>query len=165
MVWQQATDFSDNKLVGQISLCSWHGVPCAGGKRNDEKGVKSPDIPLNRLLGHVHKALWYLPHLTEENSQGNIIKGAGFEVFGEDKSNTPIQNIVLSEKRLTHVAVISSDHGSLMEHCLRSNAFEGKLSHELTILNKLKVLHVSYNPGVVLSLPFDIENISNLQDL
>ena len=75
MVWQQATDFSDNKLVGQTSLCSWHGVACAGGKRHDEEGVKSLDFPLNRLLGHVHKALRYLPHLTEANLQGNIIKG------------------------------------------------------------------------------------------
>ena len=65
------------------------------------------------MLGHVNKALWYLPHITESKFQVDTIKGAGFEGFGEDKTNDPIHNIVLSENRLNHIVGISSDHGSL----------------------------------------------------
>ena len=140
--WQQATESTDDESVDQLPLCSWHGVTCADGKRHDEEGVTSLDLSNNRLSGHVHKALWSLPYLTEANFQGNTIKDAGFEGFGEDKTTAPIQNIVLSENRLTHVAGISSAPGSLRELRLSSNAFEGKFPHELTKLNKLKVLHV-----------------------
>ena len=57
----------------------------------------------------------------------------------------------------------SSAIGLLRELRLSSNAFEGKFPHELTKLNKLKDLHVSYNPGVTGYLPYDIGNMSNLQ--
>ena len=163
--WQQATESADEKLVDQLPLCSWHGVTCADGKRHDEEGVTSLDLSNNRLLGHVHKALWSLTHLTEAKFQGNTIKGACFEVFGEYNTTALIQNIFLSENRLTHLVGVSSATGLLRELSLSSNAFEGKFPHELTKLNKLKVLHVSYNPGVIGSLPSDIGNMSNLQDL
>ena len=87
------------------------------------------------MLVHVQKALWYLTHITEVNLQGNTIKGYVFEGFGEDNTTAPIQNIVIREKRLTHVAGISSAPGSLRELHLVSNAFEGKLPDEFTNLN------------------------------
>ena len=71
------------------------------------------NLSSNRLLGHVHKALWILPHITEANFQGNTIKGNGFEGFGEEKTTTPIQNIVLSKNSLTHVVGTSSATGLL----------------------------------------------------
>ena len=74
-----------------------------------KEGVMRLDFLLNWLLVHVHKALRSLLHITEANFRGNIIKGVGFELFLDDKSTALIQNIVLSEKSLTHVAVISSD--------------------------------------------------------
>ena len=63
------------------------------------------------------------------------------------------------------MAGISSAPGSLGELPLSSNAFEGKTPHALTKLNTLKVLHISYNPGVIGSLLSDIGNMSNLQYL
>ena len=61
----------------------------------------------------------------------------------EDNTTEPIQNIVIGENRLTHMEGISSAPGSLRELHLISNAFEGKLPHEFTNLNYIKVLHVS----------------------
>ena len=122
-----------------------------------------PGFSNNRLSGNVHKALLSLPHLTEANFQGNSIKGSGFEGFWEDKTTSPIQNIVLSENMLTHVLGISSTPGLLRELHISPNAFEGKSPHELTKLNKLKVPHISYNKGLIGSLPDDIGNMYNLK--
>ena len=123
------------------------------------------DLSHNQLSGHLHKSLWYLPHIAEANFQGNTIKGSRFELFGEYKATAPIQNILLSENRLTHVVEILSALGLLREIHLISNAFEGKFPNKLTNINKLKVLHVSYNSGVIGYLLYDIGNMSNLQDI
>ena len=141
-VWKHATDYADDELVDQLPVCSWHVVTCAYGKWQNEKGVTILDFPHNQLLGHVHKALWYLPHVTKANFQGNTIEGAGFEGFGEENSTDPIHNILLSDNRLTRVAGISSTPVSLREISLSFNDFEGKSPHELTNINKLEVLYV-----------------------
>ena len=125
----------------------------------------SLDFYHNWLLVNMYKELWSLPHITEANFQVNTIKGDGFEVFWKDKTTTLIHNIVLSYNRLTHVVGIYSDPGYLMEICLSSNTFGGKLPHELTKLDNIKVLHVSYNPGFIGYLPYDIVNMFNLKNL
>ena len=165
--WQSAAESSDNASVEQLPVCSWHGVTCANGKKHDDEGITSLDLSHNHLSGHVHKALWSLPHLIEVNFQGNSIKDAGFEGFGNVDSATasPVQNVVLTENRLTHVTGVSSAPESLRELRLSSNAFNGKFPDELTKLNKLKVLHVSHNPGISGALPSDIGKMQNLRDL
>ena len=122
--WQQATESADEKLVDQLPLCSWHGVTCADGKRHDEEGVTSLDLYHNCLPCHVHKTIWSLTHITKEKFQGNTIKGAGFEVFGEEKNTTSIQNVVLIKNRLIHMVGISSAPVSLRKLRLRLKNFE-----------------------------------------
>ena len=95
--WQQATEYSDDKLVNQPQLCSWYGVNYTDEKQHDKEGVTSLYFPHNWLSGHEQKSVW------------SLLK------------TTLIQNIVLVENRLTHVAGISSAPGSLRELCLSSN--------------------------------------------
>ena len=109
--------------------------------------------------------LWYLLHITEAKLQVNNTKGTGFEGFGEDNTTAQIQNISLSENGLTHMVGISYDRDLLRELRIVSNNFEVKFPHELTNLNNLKVLHVSYNPVFIGYLPSDIGKVSNLQDI
>ena len=97
MGWKQAKESTDEKLVGQILLWSWHGVTFVDGKWHYKEGVTSLYFTLKRLLGHVYKELWSLMHLTEANFQGNTIKGVGFEVFG--KTRLPPQSIILCSVR------------------------------------------------------------------
>ena len=66
---------------------------------------------------------------------------------------------------MIHVVGIYSATVLLRELHLRSNAFEVKYPHELINMNRIKVLHVSYNPGFVGSISYDIGKTPNLQDL
>ena len=43
--WQQAMESSDDELVDQLPLCSWHGVTCDDGKRHEEEGEFPAEIP------------------------------------------------------------------------------------------------------------------------
>ena len=45
MGWQQATESADDELVNQLTLRSWHSVPCADGKHHDEEGKFPADLP------------------------------------------------------------------------------------------------------------------------
>ena len=63
--WKQATESAEEVLVNQLPLCSWYSVTCGDGKLHDKEGAKIQDLTHNRLLLHVHKALWYLPYITE----------------------------------------------------------------------------------------------------
>ena len=66
-------DSSDDELVDQLPLCSWNGVTCDDGKRNEEEVEFPADI------AHFKKI-----HI---NVQGNKLRNLGEEMCNMKKRN------------------------------------------------------------------------------
>ncbi|KAL4607766.1 hypothetical protein ACB092_09G199300 [Castanea dentata] len=121
--------------------CTWDGVVCDQTTRH----VIGLDLSCSWLYGPIHSnsTLFFLPHLTRLNLDGNDFSGSLISSeFGNFKS-------------LTHLN-------------LSNSMFSGKIPYEISHLSSLVSLDLSYNYGLLIETPVwkrVIHNLTQLREL
>lgn len=144
----------------EAPICSWEGVACEDGDREDAEGVTSIRLDGNGLSGTLPSEVWTLPALRSLSLGKNPNLVIEFDGLGNVAKT--LESLYLTESGLKSLDGISAATG-LKELHITGNKIKGTFPEELFALsNTLESLYMADNLFYG-SLPTKLGKMTNLR--
>jgi Leucine-rich repeat (LRR) protein len=127
----------------EAPICTWEGVACENGDRQDAEGITSIRLDANGLSGTLPSEVWTLPSLRMLSLNNNpqlVVNLEGLKVAAQT-----LEVLYLSQTKMKSLEGISAAT-SLKELHITGNGIEGSFPEELFALsNTIEALHLAEN--------------------
>ncbi len=150
-----------NNWKSEAPICSWEGILCENGDRQDSEGITSLRLDNNGLSGTLPSQVWTLPSLRFLSLKNN--PNLFIEFDGIENAAGTLETLSLSETGLTSLDGISAAT-NLRDLHVNGNNIKGTFPEELFALSdSLESLHLADNL-LYGSLPTKLGKMTNLQE-
>lgn len=139
--WETSTSWNT-----QAPICSWFGVVCGDGERQDTHSITNIDLPSNGLSGTLPSEIWTLPSIKSISLDMN--HDLFVDLTGIGNAADTLGSLSLSHVKMTSLAGISAAT-NLREISVIGNDIFGKL---LLVLSCSESFAKTISQGILIHL-------------
>ena len=155
--WTSATSW-----LSEAPICTWEGLLCENGDRQDTERITSIRLDANGLSGTLPSEVWTLPNLRTLSLDNNPLLVV--DLVGLKAAARTLEVLHLSQTNMRSLEGISSAT-SLKELHVTGNGIDGTFPDELFALShSIEALHLGEN-NFFGSFPTKIGDMTNLRSI